>query len=81
MDHAPVSQEEFLAATINKSKLEREDRLKAAFQTFDADGNGVICREELTTILCAQGVNQAGIDQIIADVDADGNGQIDYIEV
>ena len=41
----------------------------------------MICREELTQILCAQGVNQAGIDQIIADVDTDGNGQIDYREV
>ena len=45
-----IDYEEFLAATINQSKLEREDHLKAAFIHFDLDGDGQITREELMIV-------------------------------
>lgn len=51
------------------SKLQREDRLKAAFSHFDIDSNGVITREELLKSLQSLGVNEQGVDDIIADVD------------
>jgi Ca2+-binding EF-hand superfamily protein len=47
---ARSSLQEFLAATINQNKLEREDHLKAAFQHFDLDGNGTITHDELTQV-------------------------------
>nr|CAA89202.1 calcium-stimulated protein kinase [Chlamydomonas moewusii] len=72
--------EEFLAATINQSKLEREDRLKIAFEHFDLDHDGSITHDELMQSLANLGINDAGIKEIIADVDRDGNGQIDYNE-
>lgn len=42
--------EEFLAATINVGKLEREDHLKRAFEHFDLDGNGQISHDELVQV-------------------------------
>ena len=42
--------QEFLAATINQSKLEREDQLKLAFEHFDIDGNGRITHDELVQV-------------------------------
>lgn len=64
-----VALQEFLAATINMSKLQRDDRLKAAFSHFDIDSNGFITREELLKSLQSLGVNEQGVDDIIADVD------------
>ena len=49
-----IDYEEFLAATINQSKLEREDHLKAAFQHFDLDGDGQITHDELIQV-CGAG--------------------------
>lgn len=46
-----------------------------------ADGNGLISRDELLQTLSKQGVTVQGIDDIIAEVDKDGNGHIDYYEV
>ena len=46
-----------------------------------ADGNGLISRDELLQTLSKQGVTVQGIDDIIAEVDKDGNGHIDYFEV
>ena len=43
--------QEFLAATINKTRLEREERLREAFQHFDLDGDGQITRDELVQTL------------------------------
>jgi calcium-dependent protein kinase len=45
-----IDYEEFLAATINVGKLEREDNLKRAFEHFDLDGNGQITHDELTQV-------------------------------
>ena len=39
-----------MAATIHQSKLEREDRMKAAFHRFDTDGNGFIGPQELRQV-------------------------------
>lgn len=75
-----IDYEEFLAATINQSKLQREDRLRDAFAHFDTDGDGMISREELKISLAKMCINDEGIDDIIAEVDKDGNGQIDYME-
>ncbi len=72
--------QEFLAATINQSKLEREDHLKAAFEHFDIDGDGKITHAELTESLANLKMKEIDIKAILADVDKDGNGSIDYNE-
>ena len=45
-----IDYEEFLAATINQSKLEREEHLKSAFMHFDLNGDGQITHEELMAV-------------------------------
>ncbi len=41
---------QFLAATINVGKLEREEHLRRAFEHFDKDGNGQISHSELNLV-------------------------------
>jgi len=56
-----IDYEEFLAATINMGKLQREENLKTAFEHFDLDGNGQISHDELVQVggrgvgVCARG--------------------------
>lgn len=74
-----IDYEEFLAATIHLSKLEREEVLYSAFKHFDADNSGFITKEELEEALkhaCAPD----HIEEILADVDKDNDGRIDYEE-
>lgn len=42
---------EFITAAYDKRKLLSQDRLKAAFDTFDKDGDGYISCEELKQVL------------------------------
>ena len=72
---------EWIVATINKDKLLSADKLKAAFTLFDKDGSGAISSEEVKEILCSgQKIDDAVWDEVIKEVDADGNGEIDFEE-
>ncbi|XP_022333553.1 neo-calmodulin-like [Crassostrea virginica] len=69
------------------SKIENltEDQIeeyREAFKLFDKDGNGSITVEELVAILKNLGQNptDAEISDIVSEVDADGNGNIDFPE-
>ncbi|KAG1657951.1 hypothetical protein FOA52_004721 [Chlamydomonas sp. UWO 241] len=75
-----IDYDEFLAATINQSKLNREEHLKAAFEHFDIDGDGHITHEELIESLSKMGIKEDQVKDIVAEVDKDGNGVIDYNE-
>ncbi|KAL5217663.1 hypothetical protein ABZP36_018347 [Zizania latifolia] len=57
-------------------------QLKEAFNLFDKDGDGVITSKELGTVLSSLGQNhtEAELQDMIKDVDADGNGVIDFHE-
>ena len=48
----------------------------------DADGNGDLDRDEMALVLKQMGreVDDAGLDEIIREVDKDGDGQIDFSE-
>ncbi len=69
------------------------DATPQAFARFDADGNGEISRQELAAALQAArgaaggkgaagqaGLDAAEVDAILAAVDTDGSGSIDYGE-
>eukprot|EP00775_Hariotina_reticulata_P005659 gene5659-5898_t len=76
-----VDYEEFLAATMHLGKLEREENLYKAFQYFDQDGSGYITVDELQAALKEHGDAAAvaeHIRDILADVDKDKDGRIDY---
>merc|ERR1711966_600076 len=55
---------------------------KEAFSLFDKDGDGTITTKELGTVMRSLGQNptEAELGDMINEVDADGNGTIDFPE-
>jgi len=81
-----IDYSEFLAATIDKQILMQRDVCWEAFRVFDLDGDGKLSREELSELLrehAAGGgakIDDGKIQRIIAEVDASGDGFIDFDE-
>ncbi|XP_050025318.1 neo-calmodulin-like [Dermacentor andersoni] len=76
--------QEFLAFMVRKMSVRvstRADVLKA-FQVFDRDSNGYITKAELTQIFTkiGQSMTLEEAEKIIAEVDADKDGRINYAE-
>lgn len=74
---------EFLAATLDRQKYQAEDVCWAAFRVFDRDGNGKISQSELTKVLAdgaVAAVAKGDIADLLKDVDANGDGEIDFQE-
>mmetsp|Transcript_3676 Transcript_3676/g.10578 ORF Transcript_3676/g.10578 Transcript_3676/m.10578 type:complete len:478 (+) Transcript_3676:258-1691(+) len=76
---------EFLAATVQLSTLETDENLQKAFQHFDTDNSGSITLDELRNGL--KSVKMGGtimdkesLEQLISEIDKDGDGKIDYFE-
>ncbi|KAK7280782.1 hypothetical protein RJT34_25849 [Clitoria ternatea] len=70
---------EFITATMDRYKLEKEGNLFEAFQYFDKDNNGYVTRDELRQAITEyQMGNEAAIDEILEDVDPDIDGRISY---
>jgi calmodulin len=55
---------------------------KNAFSEFDTNGDGIISIKELGAVMCQLGQNptKSELQSIIDDVDADGNGTVDFTE-
>ncbi|GAA5903998.1 hypothetical protein JCM8208_001756 [Rhodotorula glutinis] len=60
----------------------RDIQFKEAFSLFDKDGDGTITTRELGTVMRSLGQNptEAELQDMINEVDADGNGTIDFPE-
>ena len=72
---------EFLAASIDKESLLSEEKLSAAFKNFDKDGSGTISALEIKNVLgVGKNITEHIWDEIIGEVDNDGNWSIDYEE-
>lgn len=71
---------EFLAATLNQSKLDKEENLYKAFVKFDTNKDGKLSVDEITNALADFKVSEAETKEIIKECDADGDGEIDYDE-
>jgi len=61
---------------------EQIDEFKEAFNLYDKDGDGTITTSELGTVMRSLGQNpsEAELQDIINEVDVDGNGIIDFTE-
>ncbi|VVB03231.1 unnamed protein product [Arabis nemorensis] len=61
-----------------------EDDMKEAFNVFDQDGDGFITVEELKSVMASLGLKQGktleGCKKMIMQVDADGDGRVNYKE-
>ncbi|XP_076057376.1 calmodulin-alpha isoform X2 [Oratosquilla oratoria] len=68
----------------NADQLTEEQiaEFKEAFSLFDKDGDGTITTKELGTVMRSLGQNptEAELQDMINEVDADGNGTIDFPE-
>lgn len=52
VDHSgEIDFSEFVTATVNKSNLLQEDKLKSAFRYYDKDGSGSISIDEIRDVL------------------------------
>jgi calcium-dependent protein kinase len=68
---------EFVMATIEEKNLITDQRLRQAFELFDADKSGALSPEEIKEVLCFDAtVDPLEIDRIIAAVDENGDGEI-----
>ena len=58
------------------------DIIKEAFKVFDRDGNGFISSAELRHVVTSLGekLTDEEVDELITEVDVDGDGQINYAE-
>ncbi|XP_052103938.1 calmodulin-alpha-like [Mytilus californianus] len=61
---------------------EQIHEFKEAFSLFDQDGSGTITSKELGTAMRSLGMNptEADLADMINEIDADGNGQVDFPE-
>jgi calcium-dependent protein kinase len=81
IDHSGyIDYSEFIMATSKRDALVNRSNLEQCFKCFDSDGNGMISSGELKAIL---GNPQSDHDiwaMLIAEVDANGDGMIDFAE-
>ncbi|ONI14120.1 hypothetical protein PRUPE_4G263600 [Prunus persica] len=76
-----IDYDEFITATMHLNRMDREEHLYTAFQHFDKDNSGYITTEELEQALREYGMHDGrDILEIIAEVDADNDGRINYDE-
>ncbi|ONM40121.1 Calcium-dependent protein kinase 3 [Zea mays] len=72
---------EFISATMHLNRLEKEDRILKAFEYFDKDHSGYITVDELEEALKKYDMgDDKTIKEIIAEVDTDHDGRINYQE-
>ncbi|KAJ4952821.1 hypothetical protein NE237_029653 [Protea cynaroides] len=72
---------EFISATMHMNRLEKENHLYTAFEYFDEDKSGYITMEELEQALKKYNMgDEKTIEEIIAEVDTDNDGRINYDE-
>ena len=79
-----INYTEFIAATIDANVFMRDDYLKSAFNMFDKDGSGKIDNSEVAELLLGEElgnlVSKAAIEEALAEIDENGDGEIDFDE-
>ncbi|KAI3778505.1 hypothetical protein L2E82_07858 [Cichorium intybus] len=76
-----IDYHEFVAATMHRHKLDKEENLYKTFLFFDKDHSGYITRDELKHAMAQYGMgDEATLDEVLDDVDTDKDGKINYDE-
>jgi calcium-dependent protein kinase len=75
-----IDYNEFIMASLSRQKLLSQEKLQATFKMFDKDGNGSISADEIRTILNVGYKDRKSLDEIIIEVDANGDGEISLVE-
>jgi Ca2+-binding EF-hand superfamily protein len=76
---------EFLMANMQKQNIMHKDMLRAAFEAFDTDGNGVITLDELENLFqiptsSNREHQRNDICELFKNVDLNGDGNVDFDE-
>jgi Ca2+-binding EF-hand superfamily protein len=71
--------EEFKALMIAQQG-DRKSRLKLAFSVFDENGSGKITADEMRSVMSQFGLTDSELDEIIKEVDRDGDASIGFEE-
>ena len=73
---------EWVVASIDKTSLLTDEKLRIAFSIFDKDGGGSISPQEVkSTLVGSDSTIETEVwNKIIAEVDVDGSGEIDFAE-
>ncbi|KAL4237852.1 hypothetical protein ACF0H5_002564 [Mactra antiquata] len=71
-----------MSETEMQQAIEQMKDFKASFSLFDRDGDGKVSKDELRTAMRSLGQNptEDELNEIMNEVDKDGNGTIDYDE-
>ena len=76
-----IDYSEWVIATINKKKLLSNEKLEAAFNLFDKDNSGTISALEVKEVLgVGKNIDERIWNDIIMEVDANGDGEISFSE-
>ncbi|KAH0464642.1 hypothetical protein IEQ34_007428 [Dendrobium chrysotoxum] len=78
----PTSRREKPRGRYHGLTTQKKQEIKEAFELFDTDGSGTIDAKELNVAMRALGfeMTEEQINNMIADVDKDGSGAIDFDE-
>lgn len=71
---------EFLAAAMETQKAEHERAMWHSFRQFDKNNDGVIDVKELKLVMADDIKDSAEAEQLVAEYDKDGDGQISFQE-
>jgi Ca2+-binding EF-hand superfamily protein len=71
--------EEFKALMVSQQG-DRKSRLALAFSVFDENGSGQITADEMRAVMSQFGLTDQELDEIIKEVDHDGDASIDFEE-
>lgn len=72
---------EFVMATMNEKNMISNEKLQQAFRMFDKDNSGTISPDEIREVLgFDSNISKDSIDQIIKEVDENGDGEIQFEE-
>ena len=76
-----IDYSEWVIATMDKKKLLTEDKLLMAFNMFDKDNGGSISSVEVKdTIGVGKNIDEKLWNEIINEVDVNGDGEISFQE-
>eukprot|EP00747_Dinoflagellata_sp_TGD_P111772 gnl/TRDRNA2_/TRDRNA2_171302_c0_seq1.p1 gnl/TRDRNA2_/TRDRNA2_171302_c0~~gnl/TRDRNA2_/TRDRNA2_171302_c0_seq1.p1 ORF type:complete len:214 (-),score=67.21 gnl/TRDRNA2_/TRDRNA2_171302_c0_seq1:153-794(-) len=83
-DSGTVHFTDFVAATLEKKHMQKEQVCWQAFRIFDKDQNGFIDKKELAQVLHNTDMesffSSSAMEQVMKEVDTDGDGKISWEE-